>query len=304
VKRWALAHARAFVDAWRRMAAQPLAAGLSVLVIGIALTLPLALAQMLSQAERVASGLTAGPQVSIFLAPDDDPQDGQRTAVEARLRAHPAAQAVRFIGRDAALDDLARSAGMGEIARVLPANPLPDAFVVDVRGGSADALEQLRRDAASWPGVEHVQSDTEWARRLEALLGLARTLVLAVSILLAGGLVAITFNTIRLQILGRRAEIELAQLIGATDGFVRRPFLYFGLLQGLLGAVVAWLLVLAIALAIGQELALLNRLYGSTIRFGLPSPLVVAGSSALCALLGALGAALSVQDYLWRGRAR
>jgi cell division transport system permease protein len=131
-----------------------------------------------------------------------------------------------------------------------------------------------------------------------------RTVVLVVATMLASGLVAITFNTIRLQILGRRAEIEVAQLIGATDGFVRRPFLYFGLLQGLLGAIVAWALVAVMATAIGQELAILNRLYGSAIRFGLPSAGMVLGVSTLCALLGALGAALSVQDYLRRGRAK
>ncbi|MCC7546752.1 MAG: ABC transporter permease [Burkholderiales bacterium] len=299
MKAWLLAHLRAFSDAWRRLAAQPLAAGLSVLVIGIALTLPLALAQMLVQTQRFAERFTGSPQVSLFLAMDVAAD--QRQALETALRAHPGAKSVRFVGRDAALADLAKSAGLGDVAQALPANPLPDAFVVDVRGTSAATLEQLRRDAAALPGVEHVQSDHEWARRLDALVSLARSAVLAVAVLLAAGLVAITFNTIRLQILGRRAEIELAQLIGATDGFVRRPFVYFGLLQGLLGALVAWILVAAIAAALDRELAVLNRLYGSALHFGLPAPLTVAGLSGLCALLGALGAALSVQDYLRRG---
>jgi len=299
---WLLAHWRAAGDAWRRLVAYPLSSGLSVLVIGIAVSLPLGLLQALSQAQQVVGRITAGPQLSVFLLPDAAPQ--QRQAVEANLRAHPSARTVRFVGRDAALADLARSAGLGDVAAVLPGNPLPDAFVVDVSGGAAGELEQLRRAAESWPGVEHVQSDLEWARRLDALLALGKTVVLTVASLLAAGLVAITFNTIRLQILGRRAEIEVSQLIGATDGFVRRPFIYFGLLQGLLGAAVAWLLVAAIALSIGQELALLNRLYGSAFRFGLPSPVRVAGVCAVCAVLGALGAALSVQDYLRRGRAK
>jgi len=298
---WLLAHARAIDDAWRRLRAQPLSAALSVLVIGIALSLPLALSQVLAQAQGFAARFTSNPQVSVFLAPTAQP--GQRQAVEEKLLAHAAAKRVHFIGRDAALQDLSRSAGLRDVLEVLETNPLPDAFVVDVAGG-AEAVEQLRRDAAGWPGVEHVQSDTQWAQRLEALLGVMRTVVLVVATMLASGLVAITFNTIRLQILGRRAEIEVAQLIGATDGFVRRPFLYFGLLQGLLGAIVAWALVAVMATAIGQELAILNRLYGSAIRFGLPSAGMVLGVSTLCALLGALGAALSVQDYLRRGRAK
>jgi len=302
MKSWLVAHARAFGDARRRLAAQPLSTALSVLVIGISLTLPLGLAQVLAQAQAFAARFAAGPQVSLFLVQDVQP--AQRQAIEANLQAHPAAARVRFVGRDAALEDLARSAGLGDVAQALPANPLPDAFVIDLRDASPAALEQLRRDAAAWPGVEHVQSDADWARRLEVLVRLVRTLVLAVAGLLAAGLVAITFNTIRLQILARRTEIEVAQLIGATDGFVRRPFLYFGLLQGLLGALVAWLLLAAIGAAVSQELGLLNRIYGSALRFGLPAPLVVAAVCAACALLGALGAALSVQDYLSRGRAK
>lgn len=302
MKAWLLAHGRAAGDAWRRLVAHPLSAGLSVLVIGIAVSLPLGLLQALSQAQQVVGRITAGPQLSVFLSPNAAAP--QRQAVEAHLRGHPSVRTVRFVGKDAALEDLARSAGLGDVAAVLPGNPLPDAFVADVSGGSAGELERLRREAANWSGVEHVQSDLEWAQRLDALLSLGRTFVLTVASLLAAGLIAITFNTIRLQILGRRAEIEVAQLIGATDAFVRRPFIYFGLLQGLLGAAVAWLLVAAIAASIGQELAVLNRLYGAAFRFGLPSPALVAGVCGLCALLGALGAALSVQDYLRRGRAK
>jgi len=301
MRAWLLAHARAIGDAGRRLRAQPLSAALSVFVIGIALSLPIGLSQVLAQVQGFAARFTSNPQVSVFLL--QTAESGERQSVEEKLLAHSAAKRVHFIGRDAALQDLSRSAGLRDVLEVLETNPLPDAFVVDVAGG-AGAVEQLQKDAAGWAGVEHVQSDTAWAQRLEALLGLARTVVVLVATMLASGLVAITFNTIRLQILGRRAEIEVAQLIGATDGFVRRPFLYFGFLQGLLGAIIAWTLVAIMAAAIGQELTVLNRLYGSAIRFGLPSMGVVLGVSAVCALLGALGAALSVQDYLRRGRAK
>lgn len=297
-----LAHFRALGDAWRRLLAQPLSAGLSVLVIGIALSLPLGLIQFLVQAQGFAARFASNPELSVFLALDTQPD--QRQALEERLRAHPAAQSVRFVNRDEALQDLARNAGLSDLLGALSGNPLPDAFVVNLRGSSAEALSRFRQDAAAWPGVEHVQSDAEWAQRLDALLRLARTLVLAVMALLASGLVAITFNTIRLQILARKAEIEVAQLIGATDGFVRRPFLYFGLLQGLLGAVVGWGLVALMGALAAQELAALNQAYGVSIRFSLPEPVMVAGVSALCAFLGAIGAALSVQDYLRQGRAK
>ncbi len=302
MKVWLLAHVHAFVDACRRLVAQPLSTLLSILVIGIALTLPLGLNQVLVQAQAFAARFTATPQVSLFLARNIKPN--QRQAIESSLRAHPATRQILFVGRDVALKDLAKSAGLGDVAQVLPENPLPDAFVVELRSSSAAIQEQLRREASTWPGVEHVQSDADWAQRMDALVRLARSVVLVVACLLATGLVAITFNTIRLQILARRTEIEVAQLIGATDGFVRRPFLYFGLLQGLLGALVAWLLVAVIGVAMAQELSMLNRLHGSTIRFGLPSPLVFVAVCGLCGLFGAGGALFSVQDYLRRGRAR
>ncbi len=124
-------------------------------------------------------------------------------------------------------------------------NPLPDAFVATVEDNRPEWLESLRVEAGGWPKVEHVQLDSEWARRLDAALRVGRTLTLLLAALLACALVAVTFNTIRLQILTRREEIEVSKLIGATKPFIRRPFLYFGAIQGLAGGLTAWLVVAA-----------------------------------------------------------
>jgi len=162
------------------------------------------------------------------------------------------------------------------------------------------ALESLRDELKTWQRFEHVQLDSAWVNKLEALLGFGRLAVLILAALLSFALIAITFNTIRLQILTRREEIEVAKLIGATDAFIRRPFLYFGLTQGLLGGAAAWLLISGSLLLLNHNLAALSQLYASDFSLqGLSTgdSLALLGFSAY---LGWLGAWFSVSQHLWR----
>jgi cell division transport system permease protein len=209
---------------------------------------------------------------------------------------------LRYVSREKALEDMKRGSAMAGIAEGLGHNPLPDAFVVDARDAAATALERLRTEMAAWPKVAHVQLDTEWAQRLDAVLKLGRVALALLATLLAFALVAITFNTIRLQILTQRAEIEVASLIGATDGFIRRPFLYYGALLGALGGVAACMLVWAAATVLSGALADLSYLYGA--RWEVRSLTVADGTSVLgfAAALGWLGAWLSVARHLSEAR--
>src|SRR6185503_2809995 len=186
----------------------------------------------------------------------------------------------------------------------LPQNPLPDAFVVLPRDRAPEVMEKLRDEQAAWPGVTHVQLDTAWARRLEAGLKLARLAVGLLATLFAFALVAVTFNTIRLQILTRREEIEVSKLIGATNPFIRRPFLWFGALQGLAGGVAAWIIVSLAVYLLNRDLAGLAALYSASFR--LPGLSLEDAGSLLgfSALLGWLGAWLSVTRHLWQIGAR
>src|SRR5882724_4353555 len=221
------------------------------------------------------------------------------SAVERRLRAHPEVGRVDFVAREQALAKLKRSAGLADVLADLERNPLPDAFVVTARSNDPATLEALRDQAARWPKVEHVQLDAEWARRLDAALGVGRMLVTLLALLLALALVAVTFNTIRLQILTRRDEIEVSKLIGATNPFIRRPFLYFGALQGLAGGFAAWAIVALAVLVLNIQLADLSGLYGTPFKLEWPG-----GDDTLILLcfsagLGWLGAWLSVSRHLW-----
>jgi cell division transport system permease protein len=146
--------------------------------------------------------------------------------------------------------------------------------------------------------VAHVQLDSEWARKLDAALKLGRTAIAILGLLLSSALVAVTFNTIRLQILTQRDEIEVSKLIGATDAFIRRPFYYLGLLQGLAGGVVALVLVAAGLGLLNREVRVLADSYGSGFRLGFLSFADALAVMALAALLGWLGAQLSVSRHL------
>jgi cell division transport system permease protein len=189
---------------------------------------------------------------------------------------------------------------MSDVLDNLKQNPLPDAFVVTTRGNRPETLERLRDEAKGWPKVAHVQLDSEWARKLDAALRFGRAAVAVLGFLLAAALVAITFNTIRLQILTRRDEIEVSKLIGATNPFIRRPFLWFGALQGFAGGVLAWIIVSLAVYLLNRDLTVLAALYSVSFRLaGLNLP-DAASLLAWSALLGWLGAWLSVTRHLWQ----
>ena len=298
MRNWLRNHGRALRDAVTRLATNPMASLLSVLVIAIALSLPVGLYLVLSQLQSFSRQLSSDPQISIFLALDADSRDA--ASVDQKLRADPDVGNYRFIARAQALSDLKRSAGMSDVLDNLERNPLPDAFVVTARGNRPQTLERLRDEVKGWPKVAHVQLDSEWARKLDAALRLGRTAVAVLGVLLAAALVAVTFNTIRLQILTRREEIEVSKLIGATNPFIRRPFLWFGALQGLAGGILAWIIVALAVHLLNRDIAALAALYSASFwltGLSLPDAAMLLGWSAL---LGWLGAWLSVTRHLWQ----
>ena len=292
---WFAQHLAALRDALRRLAASPLNTFLSLLVIGIALTLPTAGWVVLDNLREVTRGASSVQQISIFLTLDA----GKREVgeIENRLRETKPGK-WRFIARDEALKRLQTSEGMAEIVASLPKNPLPDAFVIEPGDVRPESLEQLAKTFAGWPKVAHVQLDSAWVKRFDAFLRIGKLVVTLLAGLFAGALVAVTFNTIRLQILAQGAEIEVAKLIGATDAFISRPFHYFGALQGALGGLLAALLVAVGGRLLAAPVAELAALYGGNfalhgLSIGHTAVLAAAG-----ALLGWLGAQISVAIHL------
>ena len=284
---WLRQHRQALRSALRRMGV------LNALVIGVALSLPTGGYALLESLRSVAARLSFEPQITLFLAPAA--KRAEADALGAKLRGDARIGKLRFVPREEALKELASVQGLPELIGALGHNPLPDAFVIVSKEVS---LEILAADLGKLPGVASVQADAAWARRLAALAGLARVGLWLLAALLGAGLVAVTFNTVRLQILTQRDEIEVSKLIGATDGFIRRPFYYLGLLQGAAGGLIALGIAWAALAALNVEVRALAESYGSGFRFGFLRPRDAAVVVVLAGLLGFLGAQLSVSRHL------
>ncbi|MDP2240908.1 MAG: permease-like cell division protein FtsX [Burkholderiales bacterium] len=296
MKIWISQHFRTLIAVIARLARTPVASLFNIGVIGIALALPAGFYVGLFNLQGFSRELAADPQISLYLALDAGPADIAQ--IEKRLGQLPGVRKFRHISREQALSDIKNSTGMADVIASLGQNPLPDAFVIDAADNGTQALEKLRDEFSRWPKIAYAQLDTAWAQRLEAALRLGRLAVLILTTLLAFALVAVTFNTIRLQILTQRDEIEVSRLIGATDTFIRRPFLYFGALLGLAGALAAWAIIWASIYLLNSGLTDLLQLYGANFQL---RHLNVDDSLSLLAFsagLGWFGAWMSVNRYL------
>ncbi len=291
-------HLRVLRFTVRRLLLTPNATLLNILIIGIALSLPVGGYVLLKSVQTLGAQIAGTPQISVFLAAGTSA--GEIEKIGDRLKQHGNIKNVEFVSRDAALKKLQQSTGLSDVIGGLSQNPLPDAYVIYPKDGDVKALESLRDELKTWHRFEHVQLDSAWIHKLAALLNFGRVAVAILAALLSFALIAITFNTIRLQILTRREEIEVAKLIGATDAFIRRPFLYFGLTQGLLGGTAAWLLVAGSLQLLNHQVSALTQLYATNFslqHLSLADSITLLGFSAY---LGWLGAWFSVSQHLWQ----
>ncbi|MFZ2628760.1 MAG: permease-like cell division protein FtsX [Rugosibacter sp.] len=293
---WLAQHGHAARLALRRLTKAPVNTLLSLFAIGVALALPTGGHLLLDNARQLAGTASATPQISIFLAVDAGRDAADEISV--RLKNHAAVKQQKFLPREETLQRMKASSGLRDVIEALSSNPFPDAFVVTAADDRIETLEPLVAEFRAWPKVGNVHLDSAWVRRLDALLTLGHNAVILLGALLAGGLIAMTFNIIRLQVLTHHAEIEVSQLLGATDGFIRRPFLYYGALLGLGSGIAAWCLVNAAAWWLRLPLGGLLQLYD--LSFTLQA-LGIRDSALLlvCATgLGWLGALLSLTQHL------
>src|SRR5690606_30367394 len=226
-----------------RLVRSPLSTAFTVLVIAIALTLPAALGLAIVSVREATGDFSSAVDVSVFFRRDVPVEKARQLADSLRQRSGVAS--VTLITADEALAAFREKSGFGEALDALGRNPLPHALEVRPEAGATSPaqMEALREYIAAWPEVELVQVDSVWVQRLNAILDLLRGLVKGAAILLGAGVLAIIGNTVRLEIYNRRAEIEVTKLVGGSNAFVRRPFLYTGLLYGLMGGLVAAILV-------------------------------------------------------------
>ncbi|BAV32941.1 cell division protein [Sulfuricaulis limicola] len=298
IKNYFLRHAQVFFYVLGQLWRTPVATSLTVAVIGITLALPAGLYVAIENVQRLAGGWEDNGQISLFLK-----QDLSEPAIEKlsdKIRKLPAVSWVDYVSREAALAEFKKLSGFGEALGALERNPLPPVLVVHPAAKHArpEALQTLLSDLRRYNEVELAQLDLEWVQRLYAMLDLARQGVLILTAGLAVAVLLIIGNTIRLAVLNRRDEIELIKLIGGTNAFIRRPFLYSGTLQGLFGGVLAWLLIGLGLLLLSGPVHHLASLYGSLFtleNLGFLATLALIGTGGL---LGWLGSRLAVGRHL------
>jgi len=297
---WVTRHLQSMFAALGRLLRRPLSTLLTTLVIAVALALPAGLWLVVKNARAATGDLATAVQVTAYMKVGTPIARADQLA--GQLRERPEVASVRVIPAEQALKEFREYSGFGSALDALTDNPLPHALVVQPRVEQRDGgtIERLRASLAGTPDVDTVQADAEWARRLAALLDVLRTLFLAAAALLAVGVLAVIGNTIRLEIGARREEIEVTKLVGGSDAFVRRPFLYAGLFQGLFGGALALGLVALVMGAVEAPIARLTALYGGRFRLGGLS-LEEAGVVLLVgALLGLLGAWIGAARHLSR----
>lgn len=293
---WLESHRSSLLDSLRRLGKQPIGSFFTCLVMAVALSLPMGLSLILSNIERLGGSWQRAAQISLYLKLDAGARDGE--ALRDQIKALPGVADAEYVSRDQALNEFQQQSGLGEALRELPENPLPGVVVVTPLEVDKPALEALRQRLAEMPRVELAQLDLVWVERLAAILKLGDRFVFGLTVLLVSALLLVIGNTIRLHIENRRTEIEVIKLVGGTDSYVRRPFLYMGALYGFGAGILSWG-VLEFGLNwLNEAVVDLSGLYNSD--FALAGVPAADGLSLLlgAVLLGYIGAWIAVARHL------
>jgi cell division transport system permease protein len=263
---WLARHAQTLIGSLGRMAQHPLATGMTIAVIAVALALPLFLNVLLENTRAVTANWNQAFELSVYLTQKAGVD--RAAALAKTLKGRSDVAEVRVISADQALADFRQNSGFGKALDALEGNPLPNTLIVTptLAASTLQGTTILKTSIGSLPDVEVVQLDTEWVQRLNAMVEVLSRVVWLTAALLGLSVVLVVGNTIRLDILNRRAEIEVMKLVGATDGFARRPFLYSGVWYGLGGGLGAVVLVAGAVAALAGPLEHLAALYGSQFR--------------------------------------
>ncbi len=292
-------HRYAFMVTLRRLWLQPLSFLTNVGVIALALTLPLLGASILLSVQPLAGHVSTNPALTIFMKPAASLKQAESVAQKIRQAKDPAILGVVVTSKSDAVVKLRNNDAWRQALEVLPTNPLPHAVTVTLAADDAMAsnADTLARQWRSWDGVQFVQLDSLWVQRLAAILQLGRMGLALVTLIIALVVLAAVFNTVRMQALSQRDEIAVARLVGATESFVRRPFLY----QGGLTCAVAALIALGVAwLALwplNDALGLLARTYDAEFALHLPDVWSLLLYLVAAVVLGALSARWSVTRH-------
>ncbi len=296
LRAWRHHHRDSLRDALSRMRAAPSSALMTVLVIAIALALPAGLAVLLDNARVITKGWDGNAHLSVFLEMEVD--DNRQRQLADDWAGFDTVKRTEVITRAQALDEFKAMSGFGEVLEALPDNPLPPLIVVYPDNAAPGQVEALQTRLNALPEVDNAQLDVAWVRRLHAIIELGDRLIGVLTLGLAAAVVLVVVNTIRLAIESRREEIVVIKIVGGTDGFVRRPFLYSGFCFGFAGGVLSLVLVGTALWWLGGPIDELLDLYESEHSLTGMNPSTVLVLPLFSGTLGLLGAWLAVSRHL------
>ena len=291
-------HVQVFFYSLGQLSRTPVSTLMTCMVIGIALALPTGLHTLLKNAQQLSGGWESTAQISVFLKKDIRDEQAQR--LKSDIKRWPDVISVNYINRKQALKEFQALSGFGDALKALKSNPLPSVLIVKPRLSktSERATQKLLTQLQNLRQTDKAQLDMQWVRRLYAIMNIVERGVVILGALLALAVLLVVGNTIRLAIQNRRKEIVVMKLIGGTDAFIRRPFLYTGFWYGLFGGIISWLLVSFTLISISSPIEKLTTLYQNQFELNNMSFLTTIILLGISILLGLAGSWFAVGRHL------
>lgn len=302
---WLRQHFFALGDAFAQLKRAPGNAFFNILVLSLMLSLPFVGITLLENLQNITGHMAVEPEISVFIK-NDVPRENAialQKLLEPLVNSIASKNQIIFIPKEQALETLQRKDGITDVVKTLGKNPLPDTYLIRIAGNDGEAnfaiaIEKIAGDIAQLPSVRKVQIDSDWIKRLAAFVKLVRLCIFFLGVTLGIVVIAVVFNTIRLQVITRTEEIAVMRLIGATRAYIRRPFYYMGILLGLFSGLIALGIALAALHPLNDIIGNLARLYSSDIQL-VPPMLETIGLLLLgSCVLGWIGALFSVNRQL------
>lgn len=292
-------HIQVFFYSLGQLSRAPISTLMTCMVIGIALALPSGLYTLLKNAQQLSGNWESTAQVSVFLKKKVRAE--QALKLKKDIQRWPNVVSVHYISREQALKEFQALSGFGDALKALESNPLPSVLIVKPKLSSSkneQTTQQLLNKLRNLKQTDKAQLDMKWVRRLYAIMNIVERGVIMLGLLLALAVLLVVGNTIRLAIQNRRKEIVVMKLIGGTDAFIRRPFLYTGFWYGLFGGIISWLLVSFTMLSISNPIEKLTTLYQNQFELNHMSLLTTLTLLMLSIFLGLVGSWFAVGRHL------
>jgi len=307
MKNWLRQHYFAICDAFSQLRRTPGNYFFNILVLSMTLTLPFTGVTLLENLQALTYKMAVEPEISIFLktnTPREDAKELERS-IRRILYSDERTSQIIFIPKEKALEILQKKDGITDIVKTLGKNPLPDSYFIRIPGNNGDPrftqyIENIAHQFEQMPHVQKVQIDSDWIKRLAAIVRVFRMCTFFLGITLGIVVIAVIFNTIRLQVLTRIDEITLTRLVGATRSYIRRPFYYTGILLGLFSGILALSIVFLLIHLLNNVIVDLAKLYSSDFQLMPPNTLISGVLLLASAILGWIGALFSVNRHLSR----